>query len=236
MTEHAPGRRRLILFDIDGTLLRAGGAGREATRLAMLDLFGTAGGVDDHHFGGKTDWQTLVDLLQEHGFDHGRISEVMHHYEASVGRHLAAVIDRYPSEACVGAIELVERLRRREDILLGLVTGNVSTVAPVKLRAARFDPAWFPVGAYGNESVDRDDLPKLALARAVDHYGTSLSPDQVIVVGDTPTDIACARAVGALAVAVATGLSSREDLVAAEPDHLLDDLTTFEAEVLASSR
>lgn len=223
---------RLILFDIDGTLLLTGGAGREATQLAMQEVFGTASRVDGHHFGGKTDWQTLVELLEEHDYDEARIGEVMHHYEEAMGRYMAAVIGRYPARACTGALELVQRLRQQSDMLLGVVTGNVSTVAPVKLRASGFDPAWFPVGAYGNEAANRDHLPPLALARAVAHYARAIVPQQVIVVGDTPSDIACARALGAVAVAVATGLSPYEELAAAAPDYLLADLTTFEAEVL----
>src|SRR5690606_30457145 len=190
MPEATP-HERLILFDIDCTLLQAKGAGREATRLAMQEVFGTASRIDGHYFGGKTDWQTLVELLEEHDYDEARIGEVMHHYEEAMGRHMAAVIDRYPARACTGALELVQRLRQQPDILLGVVTGNVSTVAPVKLRASGFDPDWFPIGAYGNEAANRDHLPPLALARAITHYGRSVAPEQVIVVGDTPSDIAC---------------------------------------------
>jgi phosphoglycolate phosphatase-like HAD superfamily hydrolase len=223
---------RLILFDIDGTLLVTGGAGREATRLAMIEVFGTAARVDDHYFGGKTDWQTLVELLRDHDVDEARIGEAMRAYDAAVGRHIADVITRFEGGPCAGALELVEALRHRDDVVLGIVTGNVESAAPVKLRASGFDPAWFPIGAFGNEAASRDDLPALALARAIEHVGVTIDGDRVIVVGDTPADIACARAVGALAVAVATGFASRDDLAEAGPDHLLDDLTAFESEVL----
>lgn len=226
---------RLILFDIDCTLLLTHGAGREATRLAMQEVFGTVSRLDGHYFGGKTDWQTLIELLEEHHYDETRIGEVMHHYEEAMGRHMAAVIGDYRVEACPGAHELVARLRARPDTLLGVVTGNVSTVAPVKLRAAGFDPDWFPVGAFGNEAANRDHLPPLALARAITHYGKPIAPEQVIVIGDTPSDVACARALGAVAVAVATGPCPVDELAAARPDYLLADLTTFEAEVLSVS-
>lgn len=235
MTLAASGRERLILFDIDCTLLLARGAGREATQLAMQDIFGTSSRIDQHYFGGKTDWQTLVELLEEEGYDAARIGEVMQHYEVAVGQRMAEVIGRYPVHACTGALELVARLRQAPNIMLGVVTGNVSTVAPIKLRAAGFDPAWFPIGAYGNEAVDRDHLPPLALARAIAHYGREITPEQVIVIGDTPSDIACARALGAVAVAVATGPCQVEELTAARPDYLLVDLTTFENEVLSLS-
>lgn len=235
MSQTPTSAERLILFDIDCTLLLTHGAGREATRLAMQEIFGTTSRLEAHAFGGKTDWQSLIELLEEHGYDEGRIGDVMHHYEEAMGRHMAAVIDRFPVEACAGALELVASLRRQPHILLGVVTGNVSTVAPVKLRAAGFDPAWFPVGAYGNEAANRDHLPPLALARAVEHYGRDIQPQQVIIVGDTPTDIACARALGAVAVAVATGPANTEELAAAQPDYLLADLTTFETDVLLAS-
>ena len=235
MTLATPDRERLILFDIDCTLLLARGAGREATQLAMQDIFGTSSRIDGHYFGGKTDWQTLVELLQEHGYDAARIGEVMHLYEIAMGRRMAEVIGRYPVQACAGALELVARLRQTPAVMLGVVTGNVSTVAPIKLRAAGFDPAWFPVGAYGNEAVDRDHLPPLALARAVAHYRRPIASEQVIVIGDTPSDINCARALGAVAVAVATGPCSAEELAAARPDYLLVDLTTFETAVLSIS-
>jgi phosphoglycolate phosphatase-like HAD superfamily hydrolase len=97
----------------------------------------------------------------------------------------------------------------------------------VKLRAAGYDPAWFPVGAYGHEAMERNHLPPLALARAVEHYRQPIQPEQVMIIGDTPADVACARALGAKAVAVGTGFCERADLVACNPDYLIDDLSTF---------
>ncbi|MFO7322305.1 MAG: HAD hydrolase-like protein [Chloroflexota bacterium] len=218
---------RLILFDIDYTLLFTHGAGREATQHAMEEIFGTSSRIHSHEFGGKTDWQTLVELLEEHGYDERRIGEVMHRYEQAAARHMERVIDNYPVAPCTGALELVEYLRRLPGVMLGVVTGNVSTVAPIKLRAAGFDPAWFPVGAFGNEAHNRNDLPPLALARAREYYGRPIEPRDVIVVGDTVADVVCAKANGAVAVAVASGTVSRETLAATNPDYLLDDLTEF---------
>ncbi|MFQ3568706.1 MAG: HAD family hydrolase [Aggregatilineales bacterium] len=221
------GPARLILFDIDGTLLLTNGAGREATRRAMEEVFGTSAGLDAHHFGGKTDWQTLVELLGPHGVDDQTIAAAMPAYNAAMGRHISQIIDAYHVHSLAGARELVSTLRARADVLLGLVTGNVGSAAAVKLSAAGFDPAWFPIGAYGHEAHARDDLPPLALRRAVAHYGRALAPADVIVIGDTPADIGCARAHGMVAVAVTTGFSPREALLAAQPDHLLDSLAEF---------
>ncbi len=216
---------QLILFDIDGTLLTGKGIGREATRRAMLDIFGSCGTLATHQFGGKTDWFTLAEVLAGEGFTADHIGRRMADYEPALAFHMSALMAEYTVYALPGALDVVAHLRTRDDVLLGIVTGNVSQTAPVKLRAAGFDPMWFPVGAYGSEAIERDDLPSLALERAARLCGQRLTPADVTIIGDTEADIACARAVGARAVAVTTGFSSREALAAARPDHLLDGLT-----------
>lgn len=218
---------RLLLFDIDGTLLWTHGAGREATRLAMIEVFGTEAGIATHQFGGKTDWQTLVDQLGAFGFTSADVERQMPTFHEAMTRNLSAIIDRYHVEACPGTLALIEALRQRDDVLLGLVTGNVKDAAAVKLRAAGFDPAWFPIGAYGHEALERDHLPAIALKRAVEHYRHPLQPADVFVIGDTPADVSCARALGAAAVAVGTGFCERAELIACNPNHFIDDLSTF---------
>lgn len=215
----------LLLFDIDGTLLRTKGAGREATRRALLDVFGTQAAVLTHHFSGKTDWFTLLELLLTEGFTEAQIAERLHTYDEAVGRHTEALVGAYDIAACTGALETIEALRQRADVLLGLVTGNARRSAPHKLRAAGFEPAWFPVGAFGTEAIDRNALTPLALERAAAHLGAQ--PATVLVIGDTAMDVACARAIGAVAVVVETGFATREELLAAQPDHLLPDLAGF---------
>lgn len=218
---------QLILFDIDGTLLMGRGIGREATRRALLDVFGTYGTLDTHQFGGKTDWLTLAEVLADEGWTAESIGQHMPVYERALADHTAALVPQYSIQALPGALETVTHLRSRADTMIGLVTGNVSMSAPVKLRAAGFDPLWFPVGAYGSEALERDALPALALRRAVQLCGESILPQAVTVIGDTEADIACARALGARAVAVTTGFTSRETLVAAQPDYLLDHMTVL---------
>ena len=218
---------RLLLFDIDGTLLWTNGAGRESTRLAMLDVFGTDAGLDQHVFGGKTDCQTLLDLLIVHGYSANDIERTLPTFHEAMTRNLERIIGSYDVRACPGAVALIEALRQRDDVMLGLVTGNVGRTAALKLRAAGYDPAWFPIGAYGHEAANRNHLPPLALARAVEHYRCAIQPEQVVVIGDTPADVACARALGAMAIAVGTGFCERADLIACNPDHLIDDLTGF---------
>lgn len=219
--------QRLILFDIDGTLLWTNGAGRESTALAMTEVFGTDGGVADHVFGGKTDWYTLIELLAAHGYTPDDVERLMPTYHEAMARNLANIIGNYNVQACPGALELVETLHNRSDVVLGIVTGNVEKAAAVKLRAAGFNPDWFPIGAYGHESMERDHLPPIALRRAVEHYQQPIHADKVLVIGDTPADVACARALGAVAVAVGTGFGARKELVDSNPDYLIEDLTHF---------
>lgn len=221
-------RLRLILFDIDGTLLRTSGAGRESTRRAMHEVFGSIGRLDTHHFGGKTDWQTLLELLGDDGYTRDHIGEAMPRYHEAMARHLDSIMVDFTVMRCAGAWETVEAMRARAaekgDIALGLVTGNVRDAAAVKLRAAGYDPAWFPVGAFGHEALERDLLPPIAIARAADWYQYDFKPNEVIVIGDTVMDIACARACGAWVIAVGTGFSTRDELAAAAPDAYFDDL------------
>ena len=212
---------QLVLFDIDGTLLDGHGIGRAATRRAMLELFGTVGRLDTHNFAGKTDWGTLCELLDR---DEGDVGRHMPAYEASIERHMRDLAPGFELIPLPGARETVQALRVRPDFIIGIVTGNASVTTPIKLAAAGFDPAWFPVRACGSEAASRNDLPPLALQRARAHSGQAIAPQDVTVVGDTPADVACARALGARAVAVTTGFSTREALLASRPDHLLDDI------------
>jgi phosphoglycolate phosphatase len=216
--------KRLLLFDIDGTLLRTKSVGRDATRAAMLEIFGTSSTIDTHVFGGKTDWLTLVELLVPHGYEMEIIGQRMSTYEQVAGRYITEFIGSHNVEVCPGALEVIEALRHDDRYLLGIVTGNVSTTAPIKLQTAGFDPAWFPIGAYGSEKMHRNELSALALERAIAYCGHPILPDDVFVIGDTLADIACARAVGAVAVGVCTGHNTRQELATAQPDYILDDL------------
>lgn len=215
---------RLLLFDIDGTLALTRGAGREATKHAMHEIFGDAGAIETHPFGGKTDWSTLLELLTPRGVTPADIERHLPRYSAAMGRQLARIIGDFPVIPCPHADQVVAALRQRADLRFGVVTGNVQPAAPIKLRAAGFDPAWFPVGAYGDEAIERDALPVLALERARAHYRADMAAEHVIVIGDTPADVQCARAAGAVAVAVLTGAGKRAELEACRPDYLFDDL------------
>lgn len=216
---------RLILFDIDGTLLSAGDAPRRAFRRALREFFGTEGDAATGAFAGKTDPQILYELMEAAGFgeDHvdERVADFFDRYLEELERELEVETGHrlYP-----GVAELVPALAGDPRVVLGLVTGNVERGARLKL--GHFG-LWdrFRVGAFGSDHRMRDRLPPVAIRRAERATGRRFEAEEVVVVGDTPADVACARAVGATAVAVATGTPGRTELEAAGPDLLLDSLS-----------
>lgn len=220
---------RLILFDIDGTLLTAGGAPRRAFRRALIEHFGTDGDEARTDFSGKTDPQIVHELMGRAGFadDHieERIADLFEHYLEGLERELATE-DGHRLYA--GVAELVPALAGDPRVLLGLVTGNVERGARLKLERFGLWPS-FRVGAYGSDARERDRLPAIAMKRARRLTGRAFTGAETVVVGDTPADVQCARAVGAVAVAVTTGRPSREELAAAGPDHLLESLEEWPA-------
>jgi len=221
------GALKLVLFDIDGTLLISRGIGREAKRRAMQACFGMTGDLDNHVFGGKTDWGIVAELLAPFGLTSAEVGRAMPDYESLMARYMREIRDRYRADAIPHALELVDALRERDDAIVGLVTGNTGKTALIKLEMAGFDPDWFPVGAFGHESADRADLTRLALARAREFSGRAIGGADVVVIGDTPADIEAARAIDAVAVAVCTGYVPREQLIGSDPDFLLADLSAF---------
>lgn len=221
----------LVLLDIDGTLFFGHGCSREAARLAMLEVFGVAGDVANHSFGGKTDWDSLQLLLGPLGYAATDVEAAIPVYAEAIGRHLAAIIDRYPVEAAPGGLALVDSLRGRSDILIGLLTGNVETAAHIKLRAVGYDLADFRVGAYGSEAPDRSGLPPIALRRAEALHGGPFR--RVVIIGDTPDDVICARTIGACCLAVTSGYGKQAEIEAEQPCGLFNDLGDTDAVVAA---
>jgi phosphoglycolate phosphatase len=218
---------KLVLFDIDGTLLISKGLGREAKFHAILEVFGKETQARTFPFGGKTDWQLLNELLSEHGIAPEEIADKLNEYQEAFAQRMADLANNYTASVLPGAFDLVHAMRDREDTIVGLVTGNTEKTTPIKLRLAGFDPDWFVVGAFGNESDNRNDLPKLALSRAIEYSGKQIQPHDVYVIGDTLADLECARALGAVAVIVLTGFEDPEALRDGKPDYLLPNLTHF---------
>lgn len=221
--------RRLVLFDIDGTLLHSQGAGRRAIVAAMAEWLAAADQerVGAVRFDGKTDPQIVVDLLLAAGVDQPeappRIADVLDRYVAYLEEELAR--PDHVTEVLPGILELLAGLEVRTDGLLGLLTGNVVAGARLKLRSAALDPDRFRLGAYGSDHADRSALPPIAVARTREAFGWAPAGHEVVIIGDTPADMTCGRAIGARAIGVATGSYQVGELMAAGAAAAFADLT-----------
>jgi len=219
----------LLLFDIDGTLTW-GGPAKEAFQLGLEAVFGTAGPIEDHDFSGKTDPQIARELMARVGVDDQTFEASADALWDAYLDELEARIAHTPVTALPGARRLVEVLHGRGEIFLGLVTGNLEGGARLKLGSVGLAD-FFPVGAFGSDHEERDLLPGVAIQRAAGHFGRPFPGSETVVIGDTPRDIACGRAVGAATVAVATGRYRLDELRACDPDLLLEDFTDTAATV-----
>lgn len=213
----------LLLFDIDGTLLRTGGAGREALDDAFAHVFGWPQATRSVPIAGSTDSAIVRGVASRFGHVWDDDAPTAQAVKTAYLAALSARIDVAGRvEACPGVHALLDGLAAMGPgaTAIGLVTGNWRAGARAKLGSIGLGDR-FAVGAYGDDAVDRNALVPIACARA---RAAGLTFDRVVVIGDTPADVACARAGGALAVAVETGFAPREALVASGPDLLLPDL------------
>lgn len=225
---------RLILFDIDGTLLWTDGAGRRAIHRAMLDEMGTAGPIEGYRFDGKTDPQIVRELLELAGHpecsSEDRIAAVCRRYVTLLTTELAKPTQT--TRTLQGVEELLAALEPHEArgrAIVGLLTGNLEHGAALKLRAAGIDPGRFAVGAYGSDSCKRSDLPAIAAERAARKTGRRFTGADIMIVGDTPDDIACGRPIGARVLAVATGFFDAAALRAAGAAFVFETLSDTDA-------
>jgi phosphoglycolate phosphatase-like HAD superfamily hydrolase len=202
----------------------ARGAGRRAVKAALERVFGTSGAIDAYDLRGKTDQRILFDVTEAAGLGRDAVVERLDDYFEAYARVLAEQIgDGRDVVTLPGVAEVVQTLHGADGVVLGLLTGNIEEGARIKLEPTGLWP-YFAVGAYGSDHVDRRRLPSLAARRAHALVGYPFRPEEVLVIGDTPLDIDCARAFGAVAVAVATGFHSRDELLKEGPDFLFDDL------------
>ncbi len=219
---------KLLLFDIDGTLLHSGGAGRRAMDKAFEELYGIADAFRGIEMAGKTDTLILEEALRKFGLpvEADQVADFKRRYFELLRQEI-----RRPSERqrlMPGIRELLQRLSRHPKVTLGLLTGNWREGGMIKLR--HFSLAgFFKLGAFAEDAPSRDELVPVAVERYRELTGKTPAPDDVWVIGDTPRDVACARPHGARAIAVATGLFSLEDLAKSRPDALFADFSNLEA-------
>lgn len=226
--------RRLVLFDIDGTILWTDGAGRRAVFQALEEHFGKRG-PGEYRFDGKTDPQIVRELMRHAGVADldidARLDEVLDRYVALLSVELASVDQG--QHVFPGVLALLDTLEMRDDIVLGLLTGNIRHGARAKLTAVGIDPERFVVGAFGSDHHDRPELPEIARRRAEEALSHPVSGRDLVVIGDTPADVACGVSIGARAIGVATGRYSVEELRACGAAAVFADLTDTTAVVRA---
>jgi phosphoglycolate phosphatase-like HAD superfamily hydrolase len=221
--------RKLVLFDIDGTLVLTGGAGIRAMNRACATLTDRPDALVGIAVAGRTDRSILADVLARlgHELDAARLADLRERYIASLTEEIHQA-GRGVKGVMPGIRDLLDVLRGRDDVFLGLLTGNFEAGARIKLE--HFDLwRYFRCGAYGDDAADRNALVPFALSRARQCGLPEVTFEDILVVGDTPHDIACARAVGAIPVAVATGGFTVDDLRSAGADVVFHDLTDTQA-------
>jgi len=218
--------RRLVLFDIDSTLIDARGAGGRALLAAVADAYGVSGELDGYSFHGRTDRQIVRELAGMWGVPPVEV-------DAAMDRCLADYVERLKGELAGGRVivlpgvpELLSALAGDSRVTLGLLTGNVERGARLKLEPTGL--SWFfEFGAFGSDAERRADLATLAVARARVHAGVPFSGREVIVVGDTPADVTCGAHLGVSTIAVMTGRHGRAELAEAGADHIVADLSQW---------
>lgn len=216
---------KLLLFDIDGTLIGSGGAGTRSLNLAFEELFAIPDGFAGISMAGKTDIQILREGCALHGIrtDNGVLPSILSSYV----RHLRREILRGGLHAKPGVANILEALSDRADCHVGLLTGNIEEGAMIKLDAAGL-LRYFRGGAFGSDHEDRNFLLPIAVRKFEALLGERLPYGRCVVIGDTPRDVACAKPYGALSVAVATGPFTHAELLMTGADLVLNDLAQTE--------
>jgi phosphoglycolate phosphatase-like HAD superfamily hydrolase len=213
---------RLVLFDIDGTLIRTGGAGVKAFAKVFQSLFNAVDGIEKLKFAGRTDISLIREFFGVHNIP--ATKENFEMFQETYVFWLDHILSGSQTEICEGVVEFIHELQKLDSPpLLGLLTGNIRLGAELKLRHAGI---WdlFATGGFADDSEHRDEIAAAARDRGSRLLGRELRPDEVLVIGDTPLDIRCARAIGAKALAVATGGATEEELHAHRPDWVVPDL------------
>lgn len=216
---------RLVLFDIDGTLLNSGGMGRAAMQRALGLVFGSPGNPS-YRYDGKTDKQIVRDVMRMEGHSDQHIdSRMTHLIELYLeGLREGAKSGKFNVRPLDGVPEILDALDNRDDVILGLLTGNVEPGARIKLKAAGIDPDRFRINAFGSDHEHRPELPAIAQRRAGETLGLDITGDRLVVIGDTPADIECGRSLGAKAIGVASGHYTVEQLQSHRPHAVFPSL------------
>ncbi|MFO1007401.1 MAG: haloacid dehalogenase-like hydrolase [Planctomycetaceae bacterium] len=215
--------RSICLFDIDGTLLRTGGAGQKAMERALTDVFGVPDPWEDIPAAGRTDRAITHDLFTYHELVPSE--QQWEEFQSVYFRHLSSTLAELDGAVLPGIQTLLSHIATRPDVSMGLLTGNFRAAAKIKLQHYAIDQH-FAYGGYGDHHHDRDDVARVAYAEACRHLAREVDPQAICVIGDTPSDVKCARAIGARAIAVATGMYTVDELARSQPDELYEDFSS----------
>jgi phosphoglycolate phosphatase len=218
-------KTRLLLFDIDGTLITSGGAGVEALKLALVERFDISDDLSDIEIAGMTDSGIVVAILNKHRIP--ATNENVTAFLDSYVRFLALELAQRKGSLLPGVLTLLQELKMRPHLVLALLTGNLARGAQLKLEHYGVW-SFFEFGAFADDHRDRNELGTFAKRRASEKHGREFLATEIDVIGDTPRDILCGRAFGARTVAIATGSWPREKLAEHQPDFLFDDLSNIE--------
>ena len=219
---------RLVLFDIDGTLITDHGAARDAFGFALQSVYGYDGDLSRYDFSGRTDPQIARMVLGDHGLAGAEVDRQMERlwevYLEGLGRN--ATPERV--RALPGIRDLVDALEEHDEVVLALLTGNIEPGARLKLGGASLN-AYFPFGAFGSDSADRNQLPPVAVQRASEHSGHRFRASDVVIIGDSIYDVRCGVPYDATTIAVASGKTAAETLRAENPTHFFESAEDLEA-------
>jgi phosphoglycolate phosphatase-like HAD superfamily hydrolase len=221
---------KVVLFDIDGTLLWTDGAGRRAVHRALDEVFGPTERIE-HEFDGKTDPQIVRELMRLGGIEsemvESKLDFALKRYVELLQEELSSI--DHSDKTYPGIAPLLDALEKRDDVLIGLLTGNVHEGALAKLDAVGLARDRFKIGAFGSDHADRPQLPAIARARAEQLLGHPVSGNDVVVIGDTPADMSCGKGIGARSIGVATGRYSVEALEACNAGPVFANLSDTDA-------
>lgn len=214
-----------LLFDIDGTILRSAGAGMTSLNEAFKEHF-QLDSVAVVEYQGRPDRSIADDLMKAHAIEH--TEENFQRIMQSYYQRLPQYLEKANGHVLPGVRSIIETLSMRDEVAMGLITGNTRLGARVKLQHYQLSH-YFEFGGFGEDHFDRNEVAEQAVAEAQDRYGDQFSIDRCWIIGDTPLDITCARHVGASVLAVCTGNYGKADLLQFQPDALMEDLSDVDA-------
>ncbi len=221
-TSNSQGNKRLLLWDIDSTLINSGGAGLISLRQIVARRYGVEDDLRDIEVAGRTDAHIARSILAKYGV--ATTEDNVRPFLDEYLRGLEELLPQTNGRVLPGVAEILERLHAREDRVLGLLTGNLKRGAELKLRRYGLW-GYFEVGAFADDHHDRNQLGPFARTRACERHNFDFPPSAIDVIGDTAHDIACGKAFDARTIAVATGSSTYAELAAHEPDFVFEDLS-----------